>query len=239
MALVRSLLEAVIDRLWPCVRGGVVARTRLLDEAVALELSGVRQLLILGAGFDTRPYRLRAMSDLAVFEVDHPTTQAFKRRGLARIRGGAPKNVRFVPLIFGKDTPADALAAAGFVSGMRTLALWEGTTNYLDARAVEVTLRFLASVLAVGSPLFFTYVHKGMLDGSIEFDGAPTTLRAVRRTGEPFTFGFDPSELPAYLGAQGFDCEWDVSVAQGGARFFVNEHVRLPEYYRVVKARRR
>jgi methyltransferase (TIGR00027 family) len=166
----RRLIESVIDRRWPCVRGGVVARTRLIDDRVAAALPGVEQVLILGAGFDSRAYRLAQLRDVAVFEVDHPATQAAKRRILLHGSGRLPAKIRFVPVEFGADDPAAELAGRGFVSGVPTLVLWEGVTNYLDSASVEATFRFLASAIAPGSPVLFTYVDRAMLDGSAELD---------------------------------------------------------------------
>lgn len=241
----RRLIEMVIDHRWPCVRGGVVARTRLIDETVAAELPGVQQVLILGAGFDTRAYRLADMSRAAVFEVDHPATQAAKQRVLLREAGAQGEtgrrlaSVRYVPVVFGTDDPARELAASGFVPGVQTLVLWEGVTNYLDAPAVDATFRFLASVLGPGSPVLFTYVDRGMLDGSAVFAGAETTMRAVRKVGEPLTFGLDPGEVPGYLAGRGFALEWDVRVSDAAQRFYPAGHCPTsPAYYHVTKSRR-
>jgi methyltransferase (TIGR00027 family) len=234
----RRLIETVIDRRWPCVRGGVVARTRLIDETVAAELPQVRQALILGAGFDSRAYRLAGMHTVTVFEVDHPATQAVKQDVLRRATGAAP-GVRFVPVVFGTDDPAQKLAAAGFAAGEQTLVLWEGVTNYLDPAAVDAMFRFLASVLRPGSPVVFTYVDRRMLDGSAAFDGAETTMRAVRRVGEPFTFGLDPEETPGYLAERGFTLEWDTPVSDAAARVYPAGHCpTAPAYYHVAASRR-
>jgi methyltransferase (TIGR00027 family) len=242
-APVRRLVEEVIDRRWPCVRGGVVARTRLIDETVAAEVAQVSQVLMLGAGFDSRAYRLAGLRDVTVFEVDHPATQAAKRRGLRRFPRSAanagPDKVRFVPVVFGVDDPAEQLRACGFAPGEQTLVLWEGTTNYLDGPAVDATLRFLASVLAPGSPLVFTYVDRAMLDGSAVFAGARTTIRAVRRVGEPFTFGLAPGDVPGYLAERGFTMEWDTTVRNAAARFYpAGRCPSAPDYYHVVESRR-
>jgi methyltransferase (TIGR00027 family) len=239
----RRLTEEFIDHRWPCVRPGVVARTRLIDETVAAEITRVSQVLFLGAGFDSRAYRLTGMRDVTVFEVDHPATQAAKRRALQRSpRESGPhaaERVRFVPVVFGTDDPARELAAAGFAAGEQTLVLWEGTTNYLDAPAVDATLGFLASVLGPGSPLILTYVDQAMIDGSAVFAGAETTMRAVRRVGEPFTFGLAPVEVAGYLGARGFSLEWDVTLSQAAARFYPAGHCpAAPAYYHVAASRR-
>jgi methyltransferase (TIGR00027 family) len=235
----RRLIESVIDRRWPCVRGGVVARTRLIDEAIGAALPGVEQVLILGAGFDSRAYRLAQLRDVAVFEVDHPATQAAKRRILRNGSVQIPASARFVPVEFGVDDPAAKLAESGFASGMPTLVLWEGVTNYLDPVSVDATFRFLASAIAPGSPVLFTYVDRAMLDGSAEFEGAATTLRAVSRVGEPLTFGLNPTEVPGYLSDRGFDLESDTVVRDAAKRFYpAGACPSAPDYYHVVESRR-
>ena len=235
----RRLIENVIDRRWPCVRGGVVARTRLIDESVVAALPRVEQALILGAGFDTRAYRLAPLREVAVFEVDHPATQAAKQRILARSPGRLPASVTFVPVVFGADDPARELADFGFVSGASTLVLWEGVTNYLDPQAVDTTFRFLASAAGPGSPVLFTYVDRGILDGSAAFDGAETTMWAVRRVGEPFTFGLNPEEVREYLAERGFELGSDTVVRDAAERFYpAGACPSAPAYYHVVESRR-
>jgi methyltransferase (TIGR00027 family) len=238
MSPARRLIEWYIDHRWPCVRGGVVARTALIDQTVGAELDQVRQVLILGAGFDSRAYRLPRMRGARVFEVDHPDTQAAKQHGLQR-RGPLPANVTFVPVVFGTDDPAAQLAAAGFEAGAPTLVLWEGVTNYLDPEAVDSTFAFLAGAVGPASPVLFTYVDRGMLNGTASFEGAQTTMRAVRRVGEPFTYGMNPREVPGYLAGHGFTLEWDEAVADAAARFYPAGHCpSVPAYYHVVEARR-
>ena len=235
----RRLLEVVIDHRWPCARPGVVARTRLIDQLIVQELGAVRQVLVLGAGFDTRAWRLPGMDRVRAFELDHPATQAAKQRGLRH--GGRPEaRVSFVPVVFGTDDPGRALAAAGFEADAPTLVLWEGVTNYLDHETVDATFRLLAALLGSGSPVLFTYVDAGMLDGSAVFAGAETTMRAVRRVGEPFTFGFVPSELPAYLAARDFELLSDERVSDAAQRFYpAGRCPAAPAYYHVARSRKR
>jgi methyltransferase (TIGR00027 family) len=235
----RRLIESVIDHRWPCARGGVVARTRLIDERMAAALPGVEQVLILGAGFDTRAYRLARLREVAVFEVDHPATQQAKQRILLRAPGRIPASVTFVPVVFGTDDPARELAGRGFVTGAPTLVLWEGVTNYLDSASVDATFRFLAAAIAPGSPVLFTYVDRAMLDGSVVFEGAATTLRAVRRVGEPLTFGLNPQQVPGYLADRGFGLESDTVVRDAAERFYpAGACPSAPAYYHVAESRR-
>ena len=144
-----------------------------------------------------------------------------------------------MPVVFGKDDVGHELAAAGFTADVPTLVLWEGTTNYLDASSVDATFRFLAEVLSSGSLVLFTYVDRGMLDGSAKFAGAETTMRAVQHIGEPFTFGFAPTELASYLADRGFRLSWDETVADAARRLYAPGRCpTVPSYYHVVKAAR-
>ena len=94
-----QLVSRFIDRRWPGVRSSVVARTRLIDDAIATALEeDIEQLVILGAGFDSRAYRMPGPPAIDVFEVDHPDTQAAKQVVLRRVFSALPKHVRFVPI---------------------------------------------------------------------------------------------------------------------------------------------
>jgi len=179
------------------------------------------------------------MDRVRVFELDHQATQAAKQRAL-RDGGLSAAHVTFVPVVFGADDPGHALRASGFTAGASALVLWEGVTNYLDREAVDATFGLLASMLGSGSGVLFTYVDAGILDGSADFVGALTTMRAVRRVGEPFTFGFIPSELPGYLAARGFELLSDELVSDAAVRFYpAGKCPAAPAYYHVAESRKR
>ena len=139
----RELVPWLIDNRWPGVRSSVVARTRLIDDAIAASLGEhLEQFVILGAGFDSRAHRLPCLRGITVFEVDHPDTQTTKRKVLERVLSVPPKHVRFVALDFNQRDLASAMAAAGYRESARTFILWEGVTNYLTEAAVDTTLRW-------------------------------------------------------------------------------------------------
>ena len=215
--LVRSLLVGLIDARWPGARTSGIARTRLIDDWVSdAVVAGARQVVILGAGFDSRAWRLSALRDLPIFEVDHPSTSAEKRRRLENI--GAPTcRVTFVPVDFDRERLADALLNAGFQPGRRTAVIWEGVTNYLTADAVDATVRWVGT-LAEGSRLIFTYVHADALGGSGRFKGAARPLLAVASAGEPWTFGLRPELLPSYLEERGLRLIEDLGANEYRAR---------------------
>jgi methyltransferase (TIGR00027 family) len=180
----RELVSWFIDHRWPGVRTSVVARTRLIDDAIAASLGEhIEQLVILGAGFDSRAYRLPGLRGIAVFEVDHPDTQATKRKALERELYVLPKHVRFVASDFNQRDLGSVMAAAGYRESARTFILWEGVTNYLTEAAVDTTLRW-CSRAAPGSLLLFTYVHGDVLTRPSAFVGTTIEARSLLRLTE-------------------------------------------------------
>src|SRR5262245_46054825 len=237
---VRRRIMRTLDRKWAGARTSAVARTRLADDLLRGALrKGARQVLILGAGFDTRAYRLPEMSTARVFEVDHPLTQATKIRLISRA-AAPPGAVTHVPVDFSRQTLDAALRGSDLDSNARSFVLWEGVTNYLTEGAVDATLRAIAASVSPASELFLTYVHRGLLDGSLRFDGGREILQRVRDVGEPWTCGFDPSEMPAYLAARGFTVVEDLSADDYRERYFGDaaRSMRGYSFYRAVLARR-
>jgi methyltransferase (TIGR00027 family) len=235
----RKAIELFIDWRWPGPRAGMVVRTRFLDDEISNALSGVSQILILGAGFDTRAFRLPSISNIRVFEVDHPSTQRAKRDTVVRLFGSVPENLIFVGVDFARDDLRNQMEKAGFHFGAKTLVLWEGVTNYLTADSVDATFRLTAAAVSSGSPIFFTYIDRGILDGSRSFTGAAESSRAVEKVGEPYTFGFDPNEVKTYLASRGFELLDDLAVSEAADRYYGDSRPKVYSYYHVVKASRR
>ena len=198
---------SLVDGHWSGPRGTVAVRTRYIDDCLGDALRhGTKQVVILGAGFDCRAYRIPEIARSRVFETDHPATQDVKTRRL----GSRPPHVTYVPIDFTVSTLDAALPAAGFRQDAPTFFICEGVTHYLPADAVDMLLRYIGRS-AAGSRLVFTYIHRGMLDGSARFAGADNTLATVRRAGEPYTFGFEPAEISPYLAARNLTLIEDVS----------------------------
>jgi len=230
---------AYIDRRWPGVRSSVVARTRLIDDLIAAALNhGIEQVVILGAGFDSRAYRLSRLATIDIFEVDHPDTQAAKQDALKRVLASTPKHVRFVPVDFKRNDLASAMKGAGHCESKRTLVLWEGVTNYLTADAVDSTLRWCSNASA-GSRLVFTYVHRDILTRPSAFVGSQNLFASLGRAGERFTFGMEPRQVPEYLVRRGFSLELDIGAAEYRAIYYGARAraMRGHEFYRVALAR--
>jgi methyltransferase (TIGR00027 family) len=163
------------------------ARIWFFDAAVDRYLPDVAQFVILGAGFDTRAYRLPNDTRVRVFEVDAPRTQAVKRETLTKA-GIDSSGVRFVPADFEKEDWLACLTAAGFDPAERTLFLWEGVTMYLDREAVETTLRKIAST-AHGSVVAFDYFTTEALESRALYWRYGRA--ATKAAGETLKFGVD------------------------------------------------
>lgn len=193
---------SLVDGHWAGPRGTVAVRTRYIDDVLADALrDGVEQVVILGAGFDCRAYRVPGVDRVRVFEVDHPATQARKQEVLGRRLGAIPVHVRLVPIDFTTHSLDGVMPGAGYRRAVSTFFICEGVTHYLSASAVDALFDFVARSAARGSRMVFTYIHRGMIEGAVAFTGAANTLATVERAGEPYTFGFAPADLSHHLAA--------------------------------------
>ncbi len=163
------------------------ARVTFFDEALERYLPDIEQFVLLGAGFDTRPYRLPPGTPVRSFEIDEPETQDVKRTMLAQA-GIDTSAVEFVGADFETEDWLARLVAAGFDPAKRTFFLWEGVIMYLDRAAVEDTLRKVAGT-AAGSVVAFDYfTSEALTSRSFYWRMARVSTRAA---GEPLKFGID------------------------------------------------
>lgn len=206
--LLQPLLRPLACRLVDGAYAYETVRTTHLDQLVAAELErGAEQLLLLGAGFDTRAHRFA----LRTFEVDRPEVSRRKRR----LAAGLPGQVTYVEADFERDDVRVLLEDAGFDPGARSLVLWIGVSMYLTAAAAERTLR-LAAELAPGGVVVFDYVFR---------TPEPDFLRAIERRGEPL--GFVADDLDGLLASCGLEPRLDL---RGLPYPFIGiAHARVPE----------
>jgi len=163
------------------------ARTAFFDDAIARHLDTIQQLVILGAGFDTRAYRRPDSTRVRSFEVDVPETQAAKREALQKA-GIDSTGVTFVAADFEKEDWLAKLVSAGFDRGQPGFFLWEGVTMYLDREAIEATLRKISST-ARGSAVAFDYFTTEAIESRAPYWRFGRA--AARAAGEPLKFGVD------------------------------------------------
>lgn len=227
--LLNFAITAAVDHRWPGARTSGIARTRLIDDWVTAAVEGgARQVAILGAGFDSRAWRLPALARTRVFELDHPATSQEKHRRLVAA-GFDPSRIVQCAIDFDRETLAGKLAYHGFDRLVRTAVIWEGVTNYLTANAVDAVLLWVRS-LHPGSTLAFTYVHSRVLSDMKTFEGSERILAAVTNAGEAWTYGLDPAELSAHLQSRGLSLTEDLGADDYRHRYWPTPNARWHGY---------
>jgi methyltransferase (TIGR00027 family) len=196
----------------------LTCRKRFIDETLDDALPGIDAVVILGAGMDTRPYRLARRSDVPVYEVDLPVNVERKMSAVRRVLGEAPPSVRLVPVDFERDDLAAELSKAGHRGDDRTFFVLEGVTQYLTAEAVRATFEYLDRA-APSSRLVFTYVRRDFIDGTNLY-GARSAYRRFRERRQLWKFGLDTDEIATFVSRYG----WRL-LQQAGPDYFLRHYV--------------
>lgn len=181
-----------LDQRFPPMELWLALRVAYLDRLVGLAVDrlSVRQVVILGAGYDTRAARL-PRAGVTFFEVDHPATQAAKRERLARLDRYPIDAARYVTCNFEREDPIERLAANGFSTHEPALVLWEGVVPYLTEGAVRATASRLAGGLDPRSLVAFDFVGKRFASGQSLSEKDHETRAMVGDLGEPIRYGSD------------------------------------------------
>ena len=190
----------------PGAVGCIVGRTRYIDEYLKTCIDdGIEQLVILGAGYDTRPYRFEELKDMVmVFEVDRPSVQKVKIEKVKKIFGSLPHNVVYIPIDFNQEKLDEKLFESGYEGHSKTLFIWEGVTMYLTAETVDETIAFVAQNSGKGSSIIFNYIFQSVVDGTCELEGVKKIAKDYERRGEPLTFGIEEGSIDEFLSERGF-----------------------------------
>jgi len=200
-------------------------RTSAIDAAVRDAIAGGdRQLVILGAGYDGRAWRMPELLGVKVFEVDHPSTQGDKRAHLSELPP-AKGIVRFVSMDFERERLENVLEREGHDRSMPTCWIWEGVVMYLTREAMRATLEGIARRSARGSTLIVNYhlLHRRFF--------ARLMFRLI---GEPQISAWTPEEMAIDLQSVGFlvredsgMLDWNARFAQGNANVGRGSYMRI------------
>jgi len=200
-------------------------RTTAIDTAVRDAIAGgAKQLVILGAGYDGRAWRMPELSGVKVFEVDHPATQGDKRKHLAELPASTGI-VSFIPTNFERESLDTVLDRAGHDPSSPTCWIWEGVIMYLTRAAMHTTLADIAARSTPGSTLIVNYhtLHRRLF--------ARLMFRLI---GEPQISAWSPEEMAADLRSVGFVvredssiADWNVQFAQGKAKVDRGFYMRI------------
>jgi methyltransferase (TIGR00027 family) len=210
------------------VLGFLVARCRYIDDLLEASIkAGVQQLVILGAGYDSRAYRFGTLRHvLHIFEVDHPATQHVKMKKVTQVLGELPHHVTYVGLDFNQDTLEYCLPVSGYDERKKSLFIWEGVVMYLTPAAVDSTLKFIVQNTAKGSQVVFDYIYTALLNGSVRH-GEVSRMRRVRRfSGEGLAFSIPEGKVREFLEQRGFTDVKDVSSEELHACYFTGPNAR-------------
>ena len=212
-----------VEQDTPGAIGCVTARTRYIDDYLrACIAGGIEQLVILGAGYDTRPYRFDELkAGVRVFEMDEPITQREKIDKVVTLLGSVPDHVTYIPVDFDAENLAEKLLGCGYDAKLKTLFIWEGVTMYITAQAVDDTLRFIVENSGKGSSIIFNYIFQSVVDGTCELEYAEKIRESYIQRGEPLIFGIPEGTIKEFLSERGFSGVTNVT-----GKFFKTEYFK-------------
>ena len=191
--------EEKVPGLW----GGIMARKRYIDDIVSEAAKDqVEAVVNLGAGFDTRAFRLPALAGVPGWEIDLPQNIDVKRSRLEKLFQPVPQHVTLVPIDFDHEDLATVLASHGYEPGKKAFFIWEGVTQYLTEDGIRATFDFLATAQA-GSRLAFTYTPRDFIDGEV-FYGQEYLYKQMLLKDKIWLFGIDPENVDDFLGEYGW-----------------------------------
>jgi methyltransferase (TIGR00027 family) len=212
-------LRFAIERTMPGYYGYVLARIKHMDSIVRQETSrGIDSVVIPGAGYDTRAYRMKELSDVRIFEVDHPATSRDKRRRLEKTLGSTPENVTFVEVDFTHQDLLEQLADHGHELSARTLFLLSGVSMYLPEEAMLRLFDQVAAHSSERTSLLFDYFDANVLVEPDRYYGKEGMLNATKVGEEPI-WGIPTGDAEALLAAHGLDLASDVNTEELTARY--------------------
>jgi methyltransferase (TIGR00027 family) len=221
------------ERLFPGLYWYEIARVKHMDAVLMDEIErGIEQLVVLGAGFDSRAYRFeRELSGVRVFEVDHPVTAAMKRARLEDMYGARPAHVTYVEVDFEVEDWARRLLDAGYDHGQPSLFIWCGVSMYIPQEAVAGVLAFVGSSSSPGTSIVFDHISREMAEGREALvangRGPAMVRRLVAQMGEPYRFGVSQPNTPAFVECFGLRLESDLDTQDLAQRYLTDSRGRM------------
>lgn len=179
--------------------GLIICRTKYIDGLLKSSMAnGIDQLVILGAGLDTRPYRILGPNDIKIVEVDLPIIQNIKKEKILKILGALPSNITFISINFNSQTLDEVLNIPELNFSKPIFFIWEGVTQYITDAAVKNTLQFI-SKSSSGSTIAFSYILKSVIDKTSDMLGTDNMMNYFESKNQSWIFGLDPSKLVDFL----------------------------------------
>jgi methyltransferase (TIGR00027 family) len=217
----------------PGIMGFLTVRDRHIDEYLKSCLTdGIEQLVILGAGLDSRAYRFDELkAHVKVFEVDHPASQQDKLKKLKEIFGQVPSHVTYVDIDFNTQALGQRLSECGYNENLKTLFIWQGVTQYLTPAAVDDTLAFIANHSGAGSSVIFDYMYPTLLDGTVRHGEVDNMRNKQWLSGEMLVFGIPEGKVTEFLEQRGFTNVFDADRTYLHERYFTGVNAKRKVAY--------
>ena len=182
----------------------VIARTKYIDAVFGQTLSDqFAQIVLFGAGYDTRALRFQEARQTRIFEMDTPATQEAKVRQYQKRRLSIPSNLVFVPIDFDSESLPLKLEQANFKRGERSLFVLEGVLMYLQPQSVDQTFRTIHELAGTGSEVVFDYVYASVLRHEDGCYGERGIEETVAKAGEKWHFGIEKGDIGQFLSRYG------------------------------------
>lgn len=196
--------SGLYERMAPGAAAYILLRERAIDDFLEAQLStGIKQVVILGAGYDMRALRIPGIDKIRVFEVDEPATQNRKKALLKKVIDPVPPFIKFVPVNFNTQSLGENLSKEGYDEHAKTLFIWQGVTYFLTKEGVDLTLSFISEHSGTGSTIIFDYMYS-----EIFLDESRSDIKALRRasriSGESYLFGIERGQIGPFLTQRGF-----------------------------------
>jgi methyltransferase (TIGR00027 family) len=206
--LVRNPLfkKLVASKAGPGIYEYVICRTKYIDAVFQKLDDSFTQILIFGAGFDTRALRFQEkLKKATVFELDAPITQNAKIEQYNKMHLAIPRNLKFIAIDFEKETLNQKLREAGFQANQRSLFLLEALIMYLDAPSVDSTFSIISTYAGTGSLIVFDYAYASAIREESDYYGEKVDLKRAAKVGEPWKFGIEEGQLESFLAKYSFE----------------------------------
>lgn len=214
---------------FPGINGAVVSRVRFIDDIVADSLKkGTQQIVIPGAGYDSRAFRINGISEsVTVFELDHPVTQEEKLNRLdSQLKDKG--HVKYIPIDLAKENMKERLIQNGFDKDLKTLFILEGLVPYIPIEAFEELLNFVAGDYSVENSVVFDYLPPSVVNGTSELIEGKNMYKEVQLSGENFKLGFEKEVLEKLLIEKGFQVLQNVNAPDLKDNYFKNCTMQRP-----------
>ena len=224
---IRAKTKMKFTKFVPGMYEYMLARTAYFDSIFKDALhKNLPQIVLLGAGYDTRAYRFAKLNHTSkIFELDIATTQNRKKKCLKKARIDIPKQVTLVPINFNKEALKNVLENAGYKNYKKTLFIWEGVSYYLEPESVDATLKFITHCLHKESVIAFDYAISIYEENINNYYGAKKFTQTWRkyRQNELFRFTIDEGKIQSFLEPRGMKIVKHLDNREIEKAFLLNE----------------